>query len=200
MMEGRDYGSSNDHIHQAWDKFIYRLVHMQNQLNHGDFVDIAFACLDLPGFNSHIQEIFYRQFGFHPMMITAEEREDFAEFRKYELIRIERREDWPCEGMTDFFYGSFPIQRLPFPVGGPCVYLIFNDDNEIIYIGQSQNVESRLKNHQSTKREHNLRSWIIMRMESAEAMMREEAELIYRIRPPLNVEGNPDRDPNLRGY
>lgn len=78
------------------------------------------------------------------------------------------------------------------------IYFLRDADGEVIYIGRSRDIDSRIKAHTTQSP-----FWAeVAAVEQSNLMthgdaVEYEAQSIYRQRPRHNIAGNPDRDPKL---
>lgn len=84
--------------------------------------------------------------------------------------------------------GTFPIgyQWLP-PKGIPCVYLLSLTGVGVVYIGSSQKISQRLRQHWITKERGSFDRFEIIECETKGEMLQLEADLIFSHQPRLNV-------------
>lgn len=100
-----------------------------------------------------------------------------------------------CDGdgpvVHDHYAGAFPIGYQETPVREvSCVYALFDTDGELVYIGQSMNVRSRLKEHWRQRgRAWSLDRWAVSVVPPGKSRVEVEAALIARFKPSGNKAG-----------
>lgn len=119
---------------------------------------------------------------------------DYATF--YELAQRIREADLPGRGSFTGGHQLSPppgtvIRRHrdesdpPWPGICPCVYLLMNAQNEVIYVGKSNQVSSRMTGHRA-------KPWVVAEVivcDSDEAALALEGDLIFQHQPELNKAG-----------
>lgn len=89
-----------------------------------------------------------------------------------------------------FFAGVFPLgwQRCP-SKGVPCVYALFNEADDLVYIGQTKNARSRLSTHWAQKKELGLARWAVAVIPEGSDRLAVELALIQQFKPRGNKAG-----------
>lgn len=98
---------------------------------------------------------------------------------------VERRRRDKPNGPLGSWFGTFPLFTQPTPPEGVCVvYVLFDDTNEPVYVGSTQNFRLRMADHRANK--PRLASWTAYPCRDREHAYQLEVELLRQHKPRMN--------------
>ena len=102
------------------------------------------------------------------------------------IVKIYPHEDKPCiDGIPEEISGISELKECLFQIISSCVYFLC-DGKQILYIGQSKNLYSRLSQHVEDGKRFKRVLYFYVQPNELDSV---EYKLIKALRPPLNIQG-----------
>jgi predicted GIY-YIG superfamily endonuclease len=160
--------------YDAFDQFLVHLKRSHKEIPGPGLVQIYCDCMAMGKW--------FEEAMCDAIDMTEEDMVRLAQFGRWENDQLRGWGFWPLDDLTeeDCYWPT------PAP-GTPCVYVLMNEAEEIVYIGKSRNVRARLRTHwENPDKRPYLNSWEVRVCVSLPEMDDLEAILIHQHRPILN--------------